>query len=145
MCFEIAIAQRHQSTLPTPVFLTILIILTLIAVVIAPAIIFMFAWAFYFDADPTKFNLATDMLRITFPYLLLISLTAFAGSILNTYDKFAVPAFTPVLINISTILCAVYLSENLATPIMALAWGALIGAVVQLNHYSPSHCHNGCG
>jgi putative peptidoglycan lipid II flippase len=49
------------------------------------------AWGFYFDADPTKFNLATDMLRITFPYLLLISLTAFAGSILNTYDKFAVP------------------------------------------------------
>ncbi|CAB9543275.1 Peptidoglycan lipid II flippase MurJ [Bathymodiolus brooksi thiotrophic gill symbiont] len=113
-------------------FLTILIILTLIAVVIAPAIIFMFAWGFYFDADPTKFNLATDMLRITFPYLLLISLTAFAGSILNTYDKFAVPAFTPVLLNISMILCAVYLSENLATPIMALAWGVLIGGVVQL-------------
>ncbi|CAC9609197.1 Peptidoglycan lipid II flippase MurJ [uncultured Gammaproteobacteria bacterium] len=113
-------------------FLTILIILTLIAVLIAPAIIFMFAWGFYFDADPTKFNLATDMLRITFPYLLLISLTAFAGSILNTYDKFAVPAFTPVLLNISMILCAVYLSENLATPIMALAWGVLIGGVVQL-------------
>jgi putative peptidoglycan lipid II flippase len=51
---------------------------------------------------------------------LLISLTAFAGSILNTYDKFAVPAFTPVLLNISMILCAVYLSENLATPIIDL-------------------------
>jgi putative peptidoglycan lipid II flippase len=52
----------------------------------------------------SKFNLASDMLRITFPYLLLISLTAFSGSILNTYDKFAVPAFTPVLLNISMIL-----------------------------------------
>ncbi|SMN13095.1 Proposed peptidoglycan lipid II flippase MurJ [Bathymodiolus heckerae thiotrophic gill symbiont] len=113
-------------------FLTILIILTIIAVVIAPAIIFVFAWGFYFDTDPTKFNLAVDMLRITFPYLLLISLTAFAGSILNTYDKFAVPAFTPVLLNVSMILCAVYLSENLDTPIMALAWGVLIGGIVQL-------------
>jgi putative peptidoglycan lipid II flippase len=72
------------------------------------------------------------MLRITFPYLLLISLTAFAGSILNTYDKFAVPAFTPVLLNISMILSAVYLSQHLETPIMALAWGVLIGGIVQL-------------
>jgi putative peptidoglycan lipid II flippase len=70
-------------------FLKVLIILTVIAVLIAPAIIFIFAWGFYFDADPTKFNLASDMLRITFPYLLLISLTAFSGSILNTYEALA--------------------------------------------------------
>ncbi len=113
-------------------FLKVLVILTLIAVIIAPVIIFMFAWGFYFDADPTKFNLASDMLRVTFPYLLLISLTAFSGSILNTYDRFAVPAFTPVLLNISMILSAVYLSKHLETPIMALAWGVLIGGIVQL-------------
>ncbi len=113
-------------------FLTVLVIITLIAVVAAPVIIFMFAWGFYFDEDLTKFNLASDMLRITFPYLLLISLTAFAGSILNTYDKFAVPAFTPVLLNISMILSAVYLSNHLETPIMALAWGVFIGGVLQL-------------
>ena len=113
-------------------FLTVLVIITLITVLIAPVVIFAFAWGFYFDADPTKFNLASDMLRITFPYLLLISLTAFAGSILNTYDKFAVPAFTPVLLNLSMILCAIYLSQHLEVPIMALAWGVLIGGVVQL-------------
>lgn len=113
-------------------FLTILVVLTVIIVVIAPVVIFIFAWGFYFDADPFKFSLASDMLRITFPYLLLISLTAFAGSILNTYDKFAVPAFTPVLLNVSIILCAIYLSEHLDTPIMALAWGVLIGGVIQL-------------
>ncbi len=113
-------------------FLTVLVVLTVIVVVIAPAVIFMFAWGFYFDADPIKFNLASDMLRITFPYLLLISLTAFAGSILNTYDKFAVPAFTPVLLNVSMILSAIYLSEHLDTPIMALAWGVLIGGILQL-------------
>ena len=72
------------------------------------------------------------MLRITFPYLLLISLTALSGSILNTYDNFSVPAFTPVLLNISIILSAIFLSQYLATPIMALAWGVLIGGVAQL-------------
>ncbi len=112
--------------------LIVLIIITTVVMIIAPAIIFIFAWGFYFDEDLTKFNLASDMLRITFPYLLLISLTAFAGSILNTYNKFAVPAFTPVLLNISMILSAVYLSEHLETPIMALAWGVLIGGILQL-------------
>ena len=113
-------------------FLTILIVITVITVIVAPAIIFIFAWNFYFDADQTKFNLASDMLRITFPYLLLISLTAFSGAILNTYDKFTVPAFTPVLLNISMILSAIYLSQYLETPIMALAWGVLIGGIAQL-------------
>ncbi len=113
-------------------FLIILIVITVIAVIVAPLIIFMFAWNFYFDAEQIKFNLATDMLRITFPYLLLISLTAFSGAILNTYDKFALPAFTPVLLNISMILSAIYLSRYLATPIMALAWGVLIGGIAQL-------------
>ena len=113
-------------------FLKILVTITIIAIVVAPIIIFLFAWGFYFSEDNTQFYLATDMLRITFPYLLLISLTAFSGAILNTYDKFAVPAFTPVLLNISMILCAIYLSKYLETPIMALAWGVLIGGVVQL-------------
>ncbi len=113
-------------------FLKMLVIITLIAVIAAPVIIFMFAWGFYFNENLTKFNLASDMLRITFPYLLLISLTAFSGSILNTYDKFAVPAFTPVLLNVSMILSSVYLSQYLDEPIMALAWGVLIGGILQL-------------
>lgn len=117
--------------------LKVLIIITIIAVIIAPIIIFMFAWGFYFDSDPTKFNLATDMLRITFPYLLLISLTAFSGAILNTYDKFAVPAFTPVLLNIAIILSAIYLSDFVEPKIVALAWGVLIGGVAQLAFQVP--------
>lgn len=117
--------------------LSVLIVITLIAVVAAPLVVFAFAWGFYFDTDPTKFNLTSDMLMITFPYLLLISLTAFSGSILNTYDKFAVPAFTPVLLNVSIILSAIYLSEYLETPIMALAWGVLIGGIVQLMFQIP--------
>ena len=118
-------------------FLTLLIIITIIAIVIAPIIIFIFAWGFYFSNDNYQFYIATDMLRITFPYLLLISLTAFSGAILNTYDRFAVPAFTPVLLNISMILCAIFLSKYLDKPIMALAWGVLIGGILQLMFQIP--------
>ncbi len=107
-----------------------LIITTVIAVIIAPIIILLFAYGFY--QYPEKFNLATDMLRITFPYLLLISITAFFGAILNTYNNFAIPAFTPVLLNISIIICAVFLADKLDTPIMALAYGVLLGGIVQL-------------
>jgi len=118
-------------------FLTLLVIITIIAIVIAPLIIFLFAWGFYFADDNSHYYLATDMLRITFPYLLLISLTAFSGAILNTYDRFAVPAFTPVLLNISMILSAIYLSEYLEVPIMALAWGVLVGGIAQLMFQIP--------
>jgi putative peptidoglycan lipid II flippase len=72
------------------------------------------------------------MLRITFPYLMLISLTAFCGAILNSYERFAVPAFTPVLLNVCLIGSAVYLSPLFDPPIMALAWGVLMAGTVQL-------------
>lgn len=101
-----------------------------VAIVFAPAIIFIFAPGFREDA--LRFDLAADMLRITFPYLLLISLTAFAGGILNTYGRFGASSFTPVLMNLSMIGCAVWLAPLLTTPIMALAWGVLISGIVQL-------------
>jgi putative peptidoglycan lipid II flippase len=69
--------------------------------------------------------------------LLLISLTALSGSILNTYDNFTIPAFTPVLLNISLILSAIFLSKYLSIPIMALAWGVLIGGISQLAFQIP--------
>jgi putative peptidoglycan lipid II flippase len=112
--------------------LSILILVTIVVVVLAPLVMFVFAWGFYFKTDQSHYFLASDMLRITFPYLLLISLTAFSGAILNTYDNFSVPAFTPVLLNISLILSAIFLAKYLDTPIMALAWGVLIGGVAQL-------------
>ena len=130
---EVQTVINHISTK----LLSILIIITLVAVILAPVVIFLFAWGFYFKTDPSQFYLASDMLRITFPYLLLISLTALSGSILNIYDNFSVPAFTPVLLNISLILSAIFLSQFLATPIMALAWGVLIGGVAQLTFQIP--------
>ncbi len=110
---------------------SVLILITLIAVLGAPVLAALFAPGFYMQ-DSEKFALASDMLRITFPYLLLISLTAFCGAILNSYGRFAVPAFTPVLLNLCLIGSAVLLSPLLETPIMALAWGVLMAGTVQL-------------
>ena len=104
--------------------------LTAVAMVFSPAIIFIFAPGFHDDA--VRFDLAADMLRITFPYLLLISLTAFAGGILNSYGRFGASSFTPVLLNLTMIACAIWLAPLLTTPIMALAWGVLIAGIVQL-------------
>ena len=101
---EVQLVINHIATK----LLSILMIITLISVILAPIIIFLFAWGFYFNTDLTQFNLASNMLRITFPYLLLISLTALSGAILNTYDNFTVPAFTTVHLNISLIICAIY-------------------------------------
>ena len=130
---EVQLVINHIATK----LLSVLMIITLIAVLAAPLVIFIFAWGFYFKADPYQFHLTSDMLRITFPYLLLISLTALSGSILNTYDNFMVPAFTPVLLNISLILSAIFLSQYLSNPIIALAWGVLIGGILQLGFQIP--------
>jgi putative peptidoglycan lipid II flippase len=108
----------------------ILLILTLIGVVASPLLISVFAAGFI--DQPEKFNLTADMLRITFPYLLLISMTAMAGGILNTWKHFAVPAFTPVLLNLSMIASAVWISPLLDVPVTALAWGVLLAGILQL-------------
>ena len=108
----------------------ILLLLTLAGVAASPVVVSVFAAGFL--DQPAKFALTSDMLRITFPYILLISMTAMAGGILNTWKRFAVPAFTPVLLNLSLIGCAVYLAPRLDLPITALAWGVLIAGVAQL-------------
>ncbi|WP_137937563.1 murein biosynthesis integral membrane protein MurJ [Chitinivorax sp. B] len=107
-----------------------LFIVTAIGMLAAPAVIYMTAPGFSKNAD--KFALACDMLRVTFPYILLISLSSLAGSILNTYNKFSIPAFTPTLLNISLILFSVWLAPYFDPPAMALAWGVLVGGVAQL-------------
>jgi len=119
---------------------TILLVVTLLAMLASPVVTALFAPGFYLH-ETTKFDLAASMLRITFPYLLLISLTAFAGAILNSYERFAVPAFTPVLLNISLIGCAVFLTPMMDEPVMALAWGVLMAGAVQLCFQLPFLWH----
>lgn len=114
---------------------SVLLLLTVIVVVAAPIISVPLAYGF--REEPAKFALFVDMLRITFPYLLLISLTAFASSILNSYDRFAIPALTPSLLNVCMIAAAVFLSPYMAQPEMALAWGVLLAGVCQLVFQMP--------
>ena len=113
----------------------ILSIVTVIGVVAAPLLGGLFAFG-YLDT-PDKFALLVKMLRITFPYILLISLTGFAGSILNSYGRFAVPAMTPILLNLTLISCALLLSPMMAEPVVALAWGVLIAGFIQLMFQLP--------
>ena len=109
---------------------TILLVISVLVVAAAPLV----AWpiAYGFTDEPAKFALFVEMLRITFPYLFLISMTAFAGSILNSYDRFAVPAITPSLLNISLICSALLLSPYFDQPEIALAWGVMIAGISQL-------------
>ena len=107
----------------------ILLIITALGVLCSPWLIHIFAPGF---DDPAQELLAGDMLKITFPYLLFISLTALSGSILNIRQKFAVPALTPVLLNISLIGAAIWLSPKMENPVTALAWGVFIAGVAQL-------------
>ncbi|ATZ68638.1 murein biosynthesis integral membrane protein MurJ [Acinetobacter haemolyticus] len=110
--------------------LTAMSLLTLIAMIAAPVIIYIYAPGFH--QDPEKFALAVDLFRLTIPYLMFMSLTAFASSILNSYGSFASPAFAPVLLNIAMIAGAWWLTPFMAEPIMALGWAVVVAGVLQL-------------
>jgi len=107
-----------------------------LGVAAAPALVMLFAPGFW--QDEAKLRLTTEMLRITFPYLGLISLTAFAGALLNSHHRFAVPAFTPVLLNLSLIGAALLPAGVFDEPVMALAWGVFVAGVAQLLFQLPS-------
>lgn len=113
------------------------ILLLLTAFGVFGSSLWMMVFAPGFMDDPEKFDLASDMLAITFPYLLLISLVALSSAIMNTYNQFAVPAFTPVFLNLVLIASAIWLAPLLEVPIMALAWGVLFAGVVQLLFHLP--------
>lgn len=115
--------------------LVFLVPLTALVTLVSPLLIYVVAPGF--AHDPYRFGLAAHMLRITFPYLLLISLTALSGAILNTYGNYGIPAFTPVWLNISLIGCGLVLSQYLAVPVYALAWGVLIAGIIQLAFQLP--------
>jgi putative peptidoglycan lipid II flippase len=119
----------------TGVLGTILALITVTGVLAAPWLVYLFAPGF--GNDPQRYDLTVSLLRLTFPYLLFISLTALAGSILNSYGRFAVPAFTPVLLNLSLIACALLLAPTMSEPVTALAIGVFIAGLVQLGFQLP--------
>ena len=118
------------------VLVVILFVVTLIGVLAAPVLVYANAWGF--SANPEKFDLTTQLVRITFPYIFFISLVALSAGILNTFSAFKTPAFTPVLLNLSVIACALFLAPHINPPILALAWGTFLGGIVQLAFQIPA-------
>ena len=118
----------------------VLTLVTVVGIIAAPVIIFLFAPGF--NQHGLRAELATEMLRITFPFLMLVSLTAMAGAVLNTYGYFGVPAFTPVLLNLCMIVAAVALCPHLSRPVVGLAWGVLIAGIAQLLFQLPFLKHH---
>ena len=107
-----------------------LIFITLFIVLASPLMAAIFAPSWYME-NPSKFTATAEMLRITFPYLLFISMTGVAGAVLNSYDRFAVPAFTPLLLNVTLIAAALIGAPLFEQPAYALAWGVLVAGIVQ--------------
>ena len=115
----------------------ILFSISLVGVIAAPLVIMVFAPGF-FSQEGAEPELAASLLRITFPYIFFISLSALASGILNTWSRFAIPAFTPVLLNVSMIAAMLFFAPYFDEPIRAVAWGVFIGGIAQLAFQLPS-------
>jgi len=110
-------------------------LVTVVGIVIAPLLVVLFAPGF--RAEGAKFDLTVEMLRWTFPYLLFISLTALAGGVLNSYGRFAVPAFTSTLLNVTMIVFAAWVAPRFDRPGIALAVGVFVAGALQLAFQVP--------
>jgi len=113
----------------TLLFLVVLGV-ALLGVIGAPLLIHVAAPGFVADGD--KFELTVTLTRIAFPYILFMALVAFAAGILNTWSRFALPAFTPTLLNLSFIGMALFAAPYFDPPVLALAWAVFLGGILQL-------------
>lgn len=108
----------------------VLIVITSIGMYFSEELIYLFAPGFIEDSD--KFNLASQMLFITFPYLLFVSLIAMCAGIFNSHDRFILSGITPVFLNLSLIVFTIFGSSLFVIPIISLSYGVLVGGLVQL-------------
>ncbi|MDD3353783.1 murein biosynthesis integral membrane protein MurJ [Zoogloea sp.] len=108
----------------------VVLIISILGALAAPAIIHTTAPGF--SGSPEKFALTVELTRITFPYIFFMSLVALAGGVLNTWSRFAIPAFTPVLLNLSFIGMALFAAPYFDPPILALGWAVFIGGLAQV-------------
>jgi putative peptidoglycan lipid II flippase len=119
----------------TTMLALILFVVTLVGIIAAPILVYISAPGF--ASDPQKFDLTVQLLRITSPYIFFISLVAVAAGILNTYNKFWVPAFAPILLNVCFIGGALWAAPYFDPPILALAWAVFVAGIVQLGFQLP--------
>ncbi|CAM2149216.1 lipid II flippase MurJ [Pararobbsia alpina] len=113
----------------TTVLAWVLSLLSLLGMLGASAVVFAVATGLKNEGD--GFPAAVHMTRVMFPYITLVSLTSLAAGVLNVYRKFSLPAFAPVLLNVSFIFAALFVAPHMPVPIYALAWAVLIGGVLQ--------------
>ena len=118
----------------TLLFLAVVAVAAL-GMALAPVIVHVTAPGF--AADPEKFELTVGLLRITFPYIAFIALVALAAGVLNTWNRFAVPAITPALLNVSFIGATLFFADEFERPIHALAWAVFVGGALQLAFQVP--------
>jgi putative peptidoglycan lipid II flippase len=115
--------------------LVALVVVAALGMAAAPIIVYLSAPGF--AADPGKFDLTVTLLRITFPYIVFISLVAFSAGILNTWNRFSVPAVTPALLNVSFIVGALFFADQFDPPVLVLAWAVFLGGLAQLAYQLP--------
>jgi len=113
----------------------VLALVTILGMLAAPWVIYITAPGFV--DSPDKFALTSALLRVTFPYILLISLASLAGAILNTWNRFSIPAFAPTFLNVSMIGFSLFAAPYFHPPVMALAWAVVVGGVLQLGYQLP--------
>ncbi len=131
-------SPSEVKTLVDKVFSSLSLVLlgvTIVGVLCAPVLVWIFAPGF--DAKDMRFPMAVHLLQITFPYIFFISLTAFAAGVQNAHGKFAIPAFTPVLLNLCLIIAAYFCSSYFVEPVYALGWGVMAAGVAQLLFQAP--------
>lgn len=121
---------RHLIDAVATVMSWVLVAVSVLGVIGAPVVMTVVATGFRGDSE--TYNAAVFMTRVMFPYIGLISMVALASGILNTWRNFAVPAFTPVLLNLCLIVAALFVGPHMSQPIYAQAWGVLAGGVLQL-------------
>lgn len=119
----------------TTLMALVLVAVTLLGILAAPWIVYVSAPGF--ANTPDKFALTVELLRITFPYIFFISLVSLAGGVLNTYNKFSVPAFGPVWLNIAFIVAALFFAPYFDPPVLVLGWAVFVGGILQLAFQLP--------
>jgi putative peptidoglycan lipid II flippase len=125
---ELPTQQVFLNAVATVLFWT-LVLTAIVGIAAAPALVWLMGSGLQKSGS---FELAVLMTRLMFPYILFISLVAFAAGILNTFKQFAIPAATPVILNVAVVACGYFLSGYVDPPILALCIGVIAGGVLQL-------------
>ncbi len=136
-------AARRFAEEALAVMTTVLLVVVLLAQLAMPWLVRALAPGF--EVEGARYGLAVELSRITFPYLMFISLAALFSGVLNSIGRFAAAAFAPIILNLVLITTLLLASYHPATPAHALAWGVFLAGVLQLAWVAVAAKRNGMG